>query len=72
MKRKIITAVISLAVAFALWNYVVSVVGPEYEDTFRDVAVSVDGESMLEQRGLMLISDKTPTVTLRLSGNRSD
>ncbi|MBO5048925.1 MAG: hypothetical protein J6C41_00640 [Oscillospiraceae bacterium] len=72
MKRKIITAVISLAVAFALWNYVVSVVGPEYEDTFRDVAVSVDGESILEQRGLMLVSDKTPTITLRLSGNRSD
>lgn len=70
--RKILTGLLSLAVAVALWLYVVTVVGPEYTDTFRDIPVVFQGASALEERGLMLLTDETPTVTLELSGNRSD
>ena len=41
MTRKIITFAISLVLAFALWIYVVTVVGPEYEETFRDIEENV-------------------------------
>ena len=59
-------------VAIALWAYVIAVVGPEYQDTFRDIPVSFVGTSALEDKGLMLLNETTPTVTLELSGNRSD
>lgn len=72
MTRKILTALFSLAVAFALWVYVITVVGPEYQDTFHDIPVVYQGASSLEEKGLMLLTEETPTVTLVLSGNRLD
>lgn len=72
MKQKIITALVSLLMAIALWVYVITVVGPEDHQTFRDIPVVFQGASALEDRGLMLIDEGTPTVTLELSGNRSD
>lgn len=72
MKQKIITALCSLLVAFALWTYVITVVGPEDQQTFRDIPVSFQGASALEDRGLMLLGGQNTTVTLELSGNRSD
>lgn len=71
LSSKLFTALLAVIVAFGLWMYVVTVVGPEYKDTFRDVPVSFVGGSALEEKGLMLIPDGTPTVTLELSGNRS-
>ena len=70
MKSKIWQMVLSVAIAFALWMYVVSTVSPEYEETFYDIPVSYQND-VLEERDLMIVSD-TPTVTLKLKGNRSD
>lgn len=50
--------------------YVVTVVSPEAEETFYDIPISYQND-ILDERGLMIVSD-TPTVTLRLKGNRSD
>ena len=72
MTKKIITFGISLVLAFALWLYVVTVVGPEYEETFRDIPVVYQGASVLESRNLMILGDETHTVDLKLSGNRRD
>lgn len=73
MAKKILTAAAALAISFALWLYVVMVVGPEYQDTFRGVKVELVGEDVLEQRGLMVMQDvEDLTVDLVLSGNRSD
>ena len=72
MKRKIVTALLSLLAAIALWVYVITVVGPEDQQTFRDIPVVFQGASALEDRGLMLLTKDVPTVTLELSGNRSD
>lgn len=69
-QSKIWRIALSAVIAFALWMYVVSTVSPEYEETFYDIPVSYQND-VLEERGLMIVSD-TPTVTLRLKGNRSD
>lgn len=70
VKSKILHMALALAVALALWAYVISVVSPESEDTFYDIPVSYQND-VLDERGLMIVSD-TPTVTLKLKGNRSD
>ena len=72
MKRKIIQVLLAVAIAVGLWMYVVMVVNPEWEDTFRDITVTLDNAEILNERGLMLVSDEIPKVTLRLSGNRAD
>lgn len=70
MKNKIWQIALSLVISFALWLYVVSVVTPEAEETFYDIPVSYQND-ILDERGLMIVSD-TPTVTLKLKGNRTD
>lgn len=70
MKNKILSIALSVAIAFALWLYVISVVSPESEEIFYDIPVSYQND-VLEERGLMIVSD-TPTVTMKLKGNRSD
>lgn len=70
MKSKIWRVALSVAVAFALWLYVISVVSPESDETFYDIPVSYQND-VLDERGLMIVSDP-PTVTLHLKGNRSD
>lgn len=70
MKNKMFRLAVSLLIAFALWMYVITVVSPESEETFYDIPVSYQND-ILEERGLMITSE-TPTVTLKLKGNRSD
>ena len=70
MKNKIFSIALSVVIAFALWLYVISVVSPESEEIFYDIPVSYQND-VLEERGLMIVSD-TPTVTMKLKGNRSD
>ena len=69
---KILTGLLSVAVAFALWLYVVTVVSPESEDTFYNIPIILQNEGELEKRGLMITNDELPTVSLRLSGKRTD
>lgn len=70
MKSNFVRMALALLISFALWLYVISVVSPESEDTFYDIPVSYQND-ILDERGLMIVSE-TPTVTLRLKGNRSD
>lgn len=72
MKRKIIYALLATLVAVGLWLYVVTVVNPEWDDTFYNIPIVLENEEVLIERGLMLTSKDIPTVTLRLSGNRTD
>lgn len=72
MKSKILSAILAFVISFGLWLYVVTVVSPESEDTFYDIPVVMDGESLLSDRGLILLSGADQTVTLKLKGNRSD
>lgn len=69
MTKKIVTIVLSVVFSFALWMYVVMVIGPEYQDTFRDIPVTFIGKTASD---LMLRNQEDHKVTLVLSGNRSD
>lgn len=71
MTRKLVTVAISLVISFALWMYVVMVIGPEYSDTFRNVEVKLVNESALEKNNLMILGDKEFDVDLEITGNRS-
>lgn len=71
MKQKILYGLLALVVSFGLWLYVITVENPESEATFYNIPVVLDNESVLTDRGLMVLTNKTPTVTLKLSGNRS-
>ena len=72
MKRKFVYGLLALLISIGLWLYVVTVVNPEWEDTFYNIPIALENEEILLDRGLMLVSDEKPTVTLRLSGNRAD
>ena len=72
MKHKIFSMLMSLLIAFGLWSYVVTVVSPESEATFYNIPVVLSNESALLEKGLMVTSDTSPTVTLQLRGNRND
>ena len=70
MQNKVWRIALAVLIAFGLWTYVITTVNPESEETFYDIPVSYQND-VLEERGLMIVSE-TPTVTLKLKGNRSD
>ena len=74
MKSKIWSAALSVAIAFTMWYYVITVVSPGSTETIYDIPVVFEGETVLsEDRGMMITSDtENVTVDLKLSGNRTD
>lgn len=71
-KNKLTSVLLSLVVAFGLWMYVINYVSPESEETYYNIPVVMEGESVLTERGMMITGASTTTVSVRLSGNRSD
>ena len=72
MKSKLTSVLISIAVAFGLWMYVITSVSPGSEDTYYNIPVVMDGEALLAERNLMITGTSGNSATLVLSGNRSD
>lgn len=72
MRNKILSGLLSVAIAFGLWLYVITYVSPGSEETYYNIPVVFEGEAVLNDRGLMLSSDERHTITLVLSGSRSD
>lgn len=72
MKNKLIYALLSFVIALGLWFYVITVVSPESEETYYNIPVVLKNETVMTNKGLMITTEKEPTVTLRLKGNRSD
>lgn len=72
MKNKIGYIALSLLVAFGLWLYVITYVSPGSEDTYDNIPVIFSGDTVLLERGLMITAVSSETVSLRLSGNRTD
>ena len=66
MKSKFLTALLSALVAIGLWVYVVTVVSPNSEKTYYNIPITIQLRD-----DMMLISDQ-PTITLKLSGNRTN
>lgn len=72
MKNKILTGLLSLAIALGLWLYVVTVVSPNSDKHFYNIPVALQGEALLQDRGLMITDTGNETVSLHLEGNRTD
>lgn len=73
MKNKILTLLLSLAISFGLWLYVVTVISPESETTIYNIPVELVGTGYLDSKDLVVISQTDSLrIDLTLSGNRSD
>ena len=72
MKNKISSGLLALLIAFGLWVYVITTVSPGSEETFYNIPVAREGESVLQERGLMITSISDTNVSLTLSGTRQD
>ena len=71
-KNKLYSMLLSLAVAFALWLYVTNNVSIEDDNTFYNIPVVMESETVLNERNLMVTAVSTNSVSLNLSGARSD
>ena len=71
-RNKIGSFLLSLAIAFGLWLYVVTNISIEDERTYHDIPVAFEGEIALEERGLMITSGTDASVDLRLYGARTN
>lgn len=72
MKSKVLRFLLALLISLGIWMYVVMVVSPESEVTIRGISVLLDGENVLTERNLIIVSDKNFSVDLKLVGNRVD
>jgi len=72
MKSKLTSMLLSVAIAFGLWMYVITSVSPGSEDTYYNIPVVLDGEALLAERNLMITGTSATNASLKLSGNRSD
>lgn len=72
MKNKLLSILLSVFIAFGMWIYVVTVVDYVSEATYHNIPVVLEGESVLQERGLMITSGQNNFATLVVSGKRSD
>lgn len=72
MKNKILTALLSVAIALTMWLYVVTVVSPNSDKHYYNIPVTLQSEVVLQERGLMITTADLPEVSLHLEGNRTD
>lgn len=72
MKNRFGSILLSIVIAFGLWLYVITYVSPNSEETYYSIPVVLEGESVLNERGLMCTSTSSSTVSLQLAGARSD
>lgn len=71
-KNKLYSMLLSLVVALGLWLYVKNNVSIEDSNTFYNIPVVMEGESVLNEENLMITSMSANTVSLNLTGARSD
>lgn len=71
-KSKLYSLLLSILIAFGLWMYVVTNVSQEDDNTFYNIPVVMTGETVLAEKNLMITSVSSNTVSLNLSGTRSD
>lgn len=72
VKSKLVTALLSAAIALAVWFYVVTVVSPNSDKNFQNIPVVTQGEALLQERGLMITDTDITTTSLHLEGSRID
>ena len=71
-KVRVMNIVLAIVLAVILWAYVIGEVNPETETTISGVPLRVVGTNVLESKGLTLLTEFDDTVTVVISGRRSD
>ena len=71
-ERRITSAILSLVIAFGLWWYVVHNVSMEDDITFNNIPVVREGETVLNEKNLMITEISTESVSMNLIGSRED
>lgn len=71
-KNKVYSMALSIFVAFGLWLYVVTNVSQEDDVTFYNIPVVMEGEALLTEQNLMITDRSAQTISVNLSGKRSD
>ena len=71
MKSKVLYALLALVISFGMWLYVMTTEDPDWSETYYNIPVVLENENVLRERGLMITTEKDPTVTLKLTGSRS-
>ena len=71
-ERRITSLVLSLVIAFGLWWYVVNNVSMEDDITFNNIPVVREGESVLNEKNLMITEISSESVSMNLTGSRED
>lgn len=71
-KNKPYSLILAVFIAFGLWLYVVNNISMGDDRTFYNIPVVMEGETVLNERNLMITERSTETVSLHLSGTRSD
>ena len=72
MKNKLLTGLLSVAIALGMWLYVVTFVSPNSDKNYDNIPVIRQSEALLHERGLMITEADTDTVSLHLEGSRVD
>lgn len=72
MKTKTSNILLSLIIALGLWIYVSTVVTTTIDATYYNLEVALQGESVLGDRNLMLISVENNEVDLTIHGSRQN
>ncbi len=62
--------IVSILISVALWLYVVTVVNPNGDSTIRNIPINIQGEDVLESRGLMIADISARYFNLELTGKR--
>lgn len=71
-KHKILSFLLALLVSIGLWFYAVTVVNPNDTTRISDIKVRIVGTGELTSNNLMLTGGEGQTVTVEISGRRSD
>ena len=71
-KNKLGALLLSFVIALGLWMYVRTYVYTDYEQTFYNIPVALEGKAMLADRQLMLLSDEDYEVNIKVHGSRQD
>lgn len=71
-KSKVSSLILSVLGAIVLWLFVVTNVSQEDDRTFYNVPVVLSGETILSERNLMITNTSVRSVSLTLTGPRSE
>lgn len=72
MKNKLPMMLLALLLAVLVWLYDVTVVNPNDALTFSGIPVAFENEDIMRAQDLMVDEGSSPSVTLRISGRRSE